>query len=338
MKIGIIGANGNVGTELCILLQNDCDVIPIVRNKIASAFLEYHGINCRLGDVANDESAKTLLDDLDIIVNATWVADRFSGSQNQTSKEINKKLIENCFKFSKKSATIVYLSTIRAFGNKVDPVTSKYFPPRYDVEKKFLDKIVQKSAKKFNKKGISFRCGHVFGNGQPNTIVLKKLLSQNKSYSLPVNPDNASNILHIVTLKDAIFKCIDKKIKSNTYSLVNNPQWSWKEVFDFYNSNSTLMFSIPQQKQTSINQKIFKLFKGKRKFMLPILYRVPKKYEPKIIKELSIRKYSSEISKINSYEQITNGNFSYVPIPGIQLPNLEKTKDSLKNYDGSVFL
>lgn len=338
MKVAVIGANGNVGTELCILLKNECDIIPIVRNKVASVFLEYHGLKCGIGDLTNNDTAKTLLEDADVIVNATWVSDRFSGSQNQTSREMNKKIIENCFKFSKKTAVIVYLGTIRAFANKVDPKTSKFFPPRYDVEKQFLDKIMQKFAKRFNKKGISFRCGHVFGDGQPNAIALKKLLSERKNYSIQVHPDIASNILHIVTLKDAIFKCIDEKIKSNTYSLVNNPQWSWKEVFDFYNSNAILSFSLPESKHDTLSQKIFRTLKGKRKYLLPILYNAPKKYESKIIKELSIRKYRSEISKIKISENITNGNFSYIPIPGIQLPNLEKTRELLKNYDSSVFL
>ena len=33
MKIAVIGANGNVGTELCYMLKDNCEVIPIVRNK-----------------------------------------------------------------------------------------------------------------------------------------------------------------------------------------------------------------------------------------------------------------------------------------------------------------
>ena len=102
MKIAIIGANGNVGTELSYLLKDNCDVIPIVRNRIGSVFLEHHGISCRIGDISNSETAKTLLKDIDVVVNATWVSDRFSGSQNQTSKLINKTIIENSFKYSKK--------------------------------------------------------------------------------------------------------------------------------------------------------------------------------------------------------------------------------------------
>ena len=242
MKIAVIGANGNVGTELTYLLNEDCEVIPITRNKIGSVFLEHHGIGCRIADILNPDMAKDALKDIDVVVNATWVSDRFSGSQNQSSRVVNKTIIENCFKFSKKDSVIIYLSTVRAFANKVDPTTSKFWPPRYDVEKQYLEKIVNKNVRKYNKKGISFRCGHVFGEGQPNTIEIRKLLSQNKKLTIAVNPNSSSNIVHIMTLKDAIFKCLDKKIKSGTYSLVNYPQWTWKEIFDFYNKNCDLKF------------------------------------------------------------------------------------------------
>lgn len=337
MKIAVIGANGNVGTELSYLLKDDCDVIPIVRNKIGSIFLEHNGIKCRVGDMSNSDMARTILNDIDVVVNATWVSDRFSGSQTQTSKLINKTIIENCFKFSKKNAVIIYLSTIRAFANKVDPITSRFWPPRYDIEKQFLEKIVKKNSKKFNKKGISFRCGHVFGEGQPNTRAIRKLLSENKSITINANGNSPSNILHIITLKDAIFKSLEKIIKSNTYSLVNYPQWTWKEIYNFYNTNCVLKFDPPKLNKTTINQKIFKLLKNKKKIMIPILYNLPKRFESKIIMELSIRKYKSEINKVESHPKVINGNFGYFPIPGIQLSNLSKTSEILEKYNSSIF-
>jgi dTDP-4-dehydrorhamnose reductase len=337
MKIAIIGANGNVGTELSYLLKDNCDIIPIVRNRIGSVFLEHHGISCRIGDISNSETAKTILKDVDVVVNATWVSDRFSGSQNQTSKLINKTIIENSFKYSKKNAVIIYLSTIRAFANKVDPTTSKFWPPRYDVEKQFLEKIMKKNSSKYNKKGISFRCGHVFGEGQPNTRAIRKVLSENRTLTINANANSASNILHIITLKDAIFKCLEKNIKSNTYSLVNNPQWTWKQIYDFYNTNCVLKFVSPHSTNISLSQKVFKLMKNNKKILMPILYNAPKRFESKVIMELSIRKYKSEINKLGLKKIVTNGNFFYIPIPGIQLPNLSKTLDILNNYNCPIF-
>ena len=84
-------------------------------------------------------------------------------------------------------------------------------------------------------------------------------------------------------------------------------------------------------------QRIYKLLKKRKKFLIPILYHVPKRFESRIIMELSIRKFKAEINKLELEKKITNGNFGYIPIPGIQLTNLSKTKEVLKNYKCSIF-
>ena len=65
MKLGLIGANSNVGTELCFLLRNSVELIPIVRNKIGSLFLNYHNFDCRISDMSNEHDASAALNDLD---------------------------------------------------------------------------------------------------------------------------------------------------------------------------------------------------------------------------------------------------------------------------------
>ncbi|MCH7647579.1 MAG: sugar nucleotide-binding protein [Thaumarchaeota archaeon] len=337
MKIAVIGANGNVGTELCYLLKDDCDLIPIVRNRIGSVFLEHNDMRCRIADISKPNDAKKVLSDVDIVVNSAWVADRFSGSQNQSSRLINKEIIENSVKFSKKDATIIYLSTIRAFAHKVDPTTSKFWPPRYDVEKQYLEKILISQIAKNKKKGIVFRCGHVFGDGQPNTRLIKKILETNNELTISVSPNTLSNVLHIVTLKDAILKCVNKEIKSGIYSLVNNPQWTWKEIFNFYNNSCKLKFTKYKQKYFSLSESLYKILKINKKYLIPILYRAPKKIEPRIIKELSMRKFRSEISKLNLEEFFTIGNFAYKQIPGPFLNGLEDTKKLLQDYESKIF-
>ena len=49
-KIGIIGANGQVGTEVCIHLSeiDNFEVIPICRSNSSTAFLRKIGLNCKV--------------------------------------------------------------------------------------------------------------------------------------------------------------------------------------------------------------------------------------------------------------------------------------------------
>jgi len=69
ITIGIIGANGQVGSELSITLSKmvNINVIPICRTRFASFFLRNKGIDCRHGSLENPEEAKELLKDCNLI-------------------------------------------------------------------------------------------------------------------------------------------------------------------------------------------------------------------------------------------------------------------------------
>ncbi|MGH8211171.1 MAG: NAD(P)H-binding protein, partial [Steroidobacteraceae bacterium] len=73
LKVGIVGANGQVGAELCLLLaaRKDIELIAICRSRSGSAFLRWHGIACRHGRVADQADAARLLSDCDIVVNSS---------------------------------------------------------------------------------------------------------------------------------------------------------------------------------------------------------------------------------------------------------------------------
>jgi len=137
MKLGLIGANGNVGTELCFLLKNDVDLKPIIRNRLGSVFLKHNGFSCTIADISQNKDSKEHLSDIDAVVISSYATDPFSGSQTQSSRKINEQIIKNSVKFSGKDATIIYFSTIRAFSHKIDPNTSHFWTrPGYDKEKK----------------------------------------------------------------------------------------------------------------------------------------------------------------------------------------------------------
>ncbi len=337
MKIAVIGANGHVGTELCFLLKENADVVPIVRNKIGTIFLQHHGFKCRIADISQENEAEKNLHDIDVVVNATWVADRFSGSQNQTSKAINEKIIKNSIRFSDKNATIIYLSTIRAFAHKVDPKTSRFWPPRYDTEKQNLERVLLSECKKKKKRGFPLRSGHVFGENQPNTIEIRKVLSNNKKLVIQAHSEWKCNVVHIVTLKDAIMKCIQSDVKPGVYSVVNNPQWSWKELYEYYNKNSQIEFKPSTSASRNINKFIWTILKSNKKLLIPILYRIPKRFEKHLLRKLGMKKMQSEISMLNDKEIIYSGNFNYRPIPGPFLPELANTRELLQKYSPEVF-
>jgi len=92
--------------------------------------------------------------------------------------------------------------------------------------------------RKNKKRGFALRLGHVFGDNQPRTKEFKKIFSK-KRILVQVSPNKKSNVVHIVAIKDAILRCLDPKTKSGVYSVVNNPQWTWQDIFNYYKKSET---------------------------------------------------------------------------------------------------
>ena len=308
MKIGLIGANGSIGTELSFLLKYNVDPIAIIRNRLGSIFLKHHNFSCRICDVSEENDAKKYLSDLDKIVIFSYATDPYSGRQTRSSQKINKNIIKNTIKFSRKNSTIIYFSTIRAFSNDIVPNTSNFWMKSgYAKEKINLEKLLLSESKKNNKKAFILRISQVFGDNQPRTSTFKNLLSQQKINVL-VDPRKKSNIVHTVTIKDAILKCLSSASTPGIYSLTNNPQWTWKEVIDYYRKPESIieytLKSNDKNKNESFiqhdNSFFWNLLKSNKKFIKPFLYYISAKYEPQIQKKLSIKKMSTAISTLKN--------------------------------------
>ena len=67
-KIGVIGANGQVGTEVCIYLSEmeNFEIVPVCRSDSSTAFLRKLGLNCKVGNMEDPEQAKEILKDIDM--------------------------------------------------------------------------------------------------------------------------------------------------------------------------------------------------------------------------------------------------------------------------------
>ena len=338
MKLGLIGANGNVGTELCFLLKNDVDLKPIIRNRLGSVFLKHHGFSCTIADISQNKDSKEHLSDIDAVVISSYATDPFSGSQTQSSRKINEQIIKNSVKFSAKDATIIYFSTIRAFSHKIDPNTSRFWTmPGYDKEKRHLERVFMSECRKNKKRGFALRLGHVFGDNQPRTREFKKMLSK-KRILVQVSPNKKSNVVHVVAIKDAILRCLDLKAKSGVYSVVNNPQWTWENVFNYYKKCETIIeYKSLQTSTSNTNSFFWKLLKTNKKYLSPIRYYLPSKFDAEIQKKLTMKKMMQAISSLKNEEAFYSSDFSYESIPGPFLRGLNNTKELLKNYNLEVF-
>ena len=306
MNLGLIGANGKIGTELSFLLKDDVNLIPITRNRLGSIFLNHHDFPCRISDISKENDALESLSDLDSVVILSYATDPYSGGQTRSSQKINEEIIKNTIKFSKNNATIIYFSTIRAFSNSIVSNTSNFWiKSSFEKEKIHLENLLLSGSKKNKKRAFILRMSQVFGDNQPRTHYFRDILSKEKVI-VQVSPEKPSNIVHTVTIKDAITKCLEHEYVPGIYSLVNNPQWTWKDVIDYYKKPETIIEYKPQtiiedEPQQSIqneNSFFWNLLKSNKKFIKPFLYYVSPKYESQIQKKLVIKRISTAISNL----------------------------------------
>ena len=308
MKLGLIGANGHVGTELSFLLKNDVDLIPITRNRLGSIYLKYNAFPCLISDISKENDALESLSDLDSVIISSYAIDPYTDSQTRSSQKTNEEIIKNTIKFSKDNATLIYFSTIRAFSNNIVPNTSNFgIKSSFAKEKVHLEKLLLTESKKNKKRAFVLRMSQVFGENQPRTRYFRESLSKEKVI-VQVSPEKKSNIVHTVTIKDAIMKCLDNSSLPGIYSLVNNPQWTWQNVIDYYKKPETIIEYEPKiiyQNKSDLSDKnengfFWNLLKSNKKRIKPFLYYVSAKFEPQIQKKLAEKKMLNAISTINN--------------------------------------
>lgn len=349
MKLAVIGANGRVGTELCFLLRaSGVNVVPVVRSRIGTVFLDYHGFECRIAETTNKEDSKNSLSDIDVVVVAALATDN---GFTRRSRITNDAIMQNSVKFCKKHGRVIYLSSIRAFSSAVDEHTSRFLiSPPYDIEKRRGEKNLLRHCDKEGKAGYALRLGHVIGRNQQRSRNIIELLSHQPEIRLQVSPNRLSNFLHVDTLKEAIMKCAESDLTPGRYSVVNCPQWTWRDVFDYYGGTANIVFDgDPQKKKWLAIKNVLQALRAfvdaqtthpslllldtERTLHLGFLrLYMPTKMEHRLRYRFFVAKASYEVQELMKLNAATwFSEFGYKPIPGPFIPGLSKTETLLKN-------
>ena len=336
MNLAIVGGNSKIGTELCFILRRfGIEPTPVVRNGLGATFLRYHGFQCRIGDVGVDNVAEGLLRDMDTVAIAAY--DTHWGKAGRAA---NKKLVSNCVRYSAPESKVIYFSSIRAYSRKVDKGTPRWwFAPAHDREKRYLESQLFNEARKNARKGFAFRIGHVFGKNQSRTRQLIGRLSASDAITVEVSPDKPSNVLHTVSLAEAITLCMKGSVPAGTYSLVNHPQWTWREVLDYYAPTSTkvtLNDRVKPSGGTSLSRRLVRHILGplirSGGFGYTLKLVVPDSYRRAYSRDSQLQLIRQEIDELES-TTLRMHEFQYGPAPGKEVPGLSITRDILENYE-----
>jgi nucleoside-diphosphate-sugar epimerase len=226
-KVAIIGANGQVGAELCLLLgkSSELELVAVCRNRSGSAFLRWQGIACRHGRVADPTDALRLLGDCDVIVNSALA----TGTPSEI-RRTEERIIHNIFACSKPSATIIHFSTQSVYG---DPRPNRRVRRRnsYARAKLASERHVRAEQKTSKKPAYILRLGHVCGTMQEISHSIRESIREG-TVVLPAK-DCSSNTVYTASVAGAILQIMRGAAQPGTYDLMNAPLWTWREVFEY---------------------------------------------------------------------------------------------------------
>lgn len=231
LKVGVLGANGQIASTLLRRLAEDSDVKPVAvcRNQVGAAVISDVDCDVRIGSVADEDTAKRLLSDCQAVVNCIW--------PNLPSKEIgpeNEAIIHN-LRDLKGLTRVIHLSSVGVYGCIHSGTT--FARPRPDTsygrEKLSLEKYVARVFSGSSRDYFIIRLGHVFGPHQwLSTSVID--LAGTEGFSLPFDGDCPSNAIHVEELANALTWVVSGNIPSGIYNLAATPQQTWRQVFDWH--------------------------------------------------------------------------------------------------------
>ena len=228
--IAILGANGQVGTEVCLYLSKmqNIKVIPICRTKYSSVFLRKCGLECRHSNLENTEELTRILKDCDLIADFT----KPSGLPSELNK-LSKRIISNVLKCAPLNSSFVYASSMMAYGMGKD---TRLFQPYifartvYGQSKRYCEKLAFQLGKQYHKDIYVLRLGQVHGALQSiSRIILNELNNETI-----VVPSSLSYTVFVFSIAEALTNIAYGKEKPGLYTLISSPEWSWEEIHRFY--------------------------------------------------------------------------------------------------------
>lgn len=228
-RIAILGANGQVGAELCAILgrQSGVTVVPVCRNRLGSAYLRSMGIACRHGQSADAADAARLFGDCDAVVNLALVS---SVSDPAGARELTRRIAANVARQLGPRGVHLFFSTMSVYGDQ--EMGERYgVPGPYGADKLWAERVALREGAAAGCTTTVFRLGHVCGELQGITREIRATIRQGV-VRLP-DPGRASNVTYVGAIAEAILVAARRGMPAGTYDLMNEPQWSWREVFEF---------------------------------------------------------------------------------------------------------
>lgn len=237
MKIAIIGASSQVGSSLALYLKEFTQAEPVafVRSTYSDIFFDLNNIEFR---VIKDRFSETDIEGFDAVVDCRYP----SRQLYEMARDINDQL-KDIFPKLPTGCAYIYMSTIMAFGMPDNYKYVRHFSiPRstYAYLKRKAERLVRQLSVKKKIAAYNFRLGQVHGFLQSVNSSFREKMVNGNDIVVDGNKDDLVNVIFIPTLAKAVIRAAQKQMPAGTYSLVNEPQWTLEQLYNYYKGYYTL--------------------------------------------------------------------------------------------------
>jgi nucleoside-diphosphate-sugar epimerase len=333
VEIALVGANGRVGTELCFLIRGTegPSVRPIVRNELGTLFLEYHDFECTVADVSDPGDAERALEGADVVVVAAF-AWQYSneGFEARGSRKANEAIVANSVRHAPEDAVVVYFSSQAAFGAELGGTWSDW--SLYTREKRNAERLLFETCEERGTAGYVLRLGNVYGENQENTGRILDAVEGAEVIDVAADPDEPTNVVHAVTVLDAVRRCGGGGVEPGRYSLVNRPEWTPRDVFDYYGGEDlTVRFHPPDEGGGlgSLVGRAWELIEDRQDVLRTFTVFLPDAVNQFLFHQYLKTQRAGELSSLETGNRFEHHMFEVDPMPGERVPGLERTETLL---------
>lgn len=333
-RVVILGANGQVGNELCPLLVMDgsVHVTAVTRSDFSQALLRKLGVPCAVDD---GKILPLLLANCDVLVDLALPSDK-------NAVVLRRRIVaraEQLHRHLRPGAIIVYASTMSVFH--VDP-----FGPRfttYGNTKLLAERTHRRLGKNTGHDVFILRLGQVHGLMQSCSLGLVDTLVSAKDVAVP---DIPSFTVFVSSIAEAILQIAAGKAKTGTYTLISEPAWSWQEVVDWWASEceadvrvSTYPVKPPPsavaRSLQACRKSIMRWADHHRERLATYLWYV----RPRLAERLIANRYLGIARKqITTYQDqlVPKPVAQFVSVPGQRFPGLSDSRQSMPPRHASL--
>jgi len=233
----------------------------------------------------------------------------------------------------------VYFSTIAIYGEETG--FSRF--DSYAREKRRIEHSFFSACEEEGKDGFAFRMGPVYGPNQGNTQDLREKLSRHTKQGVvhvDVGADRLSNVVHTVTVADAVTQIYSTETEEKLFTVVNDPQWTWGDIFEHYAPAGTEVIFHPREDSGfgSLFDKVVSwgaaaLESNERALRSFSIY-FPKRINERIFNEYVNIKSSDNLNTFDNRGRISLSQFNQGPIPGKRLKGLSSTNELIRDSGG----